>query len=153
MRHSHRPKPTNPDPLKNTQFEARIFKWRVGFAIFFIIIAFSILIIRYGYLQIFEHQNYKTLAENNRIKLQAISPPRGYIYDRNGILLADNRPIFTAILNPQEITDIDTTLLHLTPIFKLSVEDIQRFKNRLKNAHPYEAIALKLNLSEADIAN
>lgn len=152
MRHSHRPKPTNPDPLKNIQLEARVFKWRVGFAIFFIFIAFSILIIRYGYLQIFEHQNYKTLAENNRIKLQAISPPRGYIYDRNGILLADNRPIFTAVVNPQEITNLDDTLLKLTPIFKLNTEDIQRFKTRLKNAHPYETISLKLNLSEADIA-
>lgn len=152
MRLSHRPQPTNPDPLKNTQLEASIFKWRIGFVIFFMVIAFGLLIIRYGYLQIFEHQNYKTLAENNRIKLQAIAPPRGYIYDRNGILLADNRPIFTAVVNRQEINNLDETLLKLMPIFQLSVEDIQRFKTRVKNAHRYESIALKLNLTEADIA-
>lgn len=152
MRLKSRPSPTNPDPLKNSALESRIFRNRIWVTAFFIALAFSTLLIRYGYLQILEHQNYKTLADSNRIKLQAIAPPRGYIYDRNGILLADNRPIFTAMVNRQEIDNLDQTIERLTPIFQLTPEDIQRFKNRVKNAPRYESVAIKLNLRESDIA-
>lgn len=152
MRLKSRPSPTNPDPLKNNVLENRIFRRRLLVAVGVISLAFCSLLVRYGYLQILKYQNYKTLAESNRIRLQAITPPRGYIYDRNGILLADNRPIFTAIINRQEVTDLDNTINRLTPIFELKPEDIQRFKNRLNNAPPYESITLKLNLSERDIA-
>ncbi|PTQ90398.1 penicillin-binding protein 2 [Agitococcus lubricus] len=139
-------------PLKDHEREQRIFKHRVIIAGLIVSLAFMGLIVRYGYLQIFEYTTYSTLAESNRVKLQAIAPPRGYIYDRNGILLADNRPVFTAVINRQEIKDIEDTLTRIRPIFQLTDEDILRFRQRLKAAHRYESIALKLNLNEADIA-
>ncbi len=142
----------SPIPLKDTQKEAEIFHRRALIAGFVVFLAFIVLIIRYAYLQIFEYDTYQTLAESNRVKLQAIAPPRGYIYDRNGILLADNRPVFTAVINSQEVSNIDDTLARITPIFQLSADDIARFKARLLAAHRYESIALKINLSEADIA-
>ncbi|HQV80545.1 MAG TPA: penicillin-binding protein 2 [Agitococcus sp.] len=148
----HRPSPTHPDPLKNNALEAKLFKRRVVFCGFFIFIAFFALILRYGYLQIFEYQTYTTLAQSNRIKLQAITPPRGYIYDRNGILLADNRPIFTAIINRQEVDDFDLTLKKITPIFQLDADDLQKIQTRFLRAHRFEPITVKLNLTEADIA-
>ncbi|HQV21906.1 MAG TPA: penicillin-binding transpeptidase domain-containing protein, partial [Agitococcus sp.] len=147
-----RPSPTHPDPLKNNAQEAKIFKHRVFFCAFVIFLCFSTLIFRYGYLQIFEYQTYTTLSQSNRIKLQAITPPRGYIYDRNGILLADNRPIFTAIINRQETPDIETTLKQVTPIFELDQDAISKIRRRIIQSHRFEPITLKLNLSEADIA-
>ena len=109
-----RPTPTNPAPLKDSQEEADIFHRRAIFAGVIVFFAFCTLVIRYGYLQIIQYETYKTQAESNRVKLQAIAPPRGYIYDRNGILLADNRPVFTAIMNLQEVTHIDDTLRRIT---------------------------------------
>ncbi|MEN9429227.1 MAG: penicillin-binding protein 2 [Pseudomonadota bacterium] len=147
-----RPTPTNPAPLKDSQEEADIFHRRAIFAGVIVFFAFCTLVIRYGYLQIIQYETYKTQAESNRVKLQAIAPPRGYIYDRNGILLADNRPVFTAIMNLQEVTHIDDTLRRITPILQLSNEDIDRIKNRIKIAHRYDVIALKINLNEEDIA-
>ncbi len=147
-----RPSPTHPDPLKNNAQEAKLFKHRVFFCAFVIFISFVTLIFRYGYLQIFEYQTYTTLSQSNRIKLQAITPPRGYIYDRNGILLADNRPIFTAIINRQETPDIETTLKQVTPIFELDQDAISKIRRRIIQSHRFEPITLKLNLSEADIA-
>lgn len=149
----HRPSPTRPDPLKNNALEAEIFKRRVLFMGTVVCLALIAIVLRYGYLQTFEYQTYTTIAQTNRIKLQTITPPRGYIYDRNGILLADNRPIFTAVLNRQEISDIDATLQRLIPILQLTDDDIQRVKQRLQRANNrYEALIIKLNLTDTDIA-
>lgn len=148
-----RPSPTRPDPLKNNALEAAIFKRRVLFAGAVVCLALIAIVLRYGYLQIFEYQTYTTLAQANRIKLQAITPPRGYIYDRNGILLADNRAIFTAVINRQEVVDIKQTLQKLAPVLQLTADDMQRVKQRLRRAsNGYDAIVVKLNLSETDIA-
>ena len=73
-------------PLSSdVQRENLIFKRRILFAAFFIVAGLLGLIARYGYLQIYTHDQYVTQADNNRIKLISAPPSRGYIYDRNGI--------------------------------------------------------------------
>lgn len=84
--------------------------------------------------------------------MQPLPPARGYIYDRNGVLLADNYPVFSATLSKTDVSDIDGTLGRLIPILSLTEEDIERFKSRVKTARKTERIAIKLNLTEADIA-
>lgn len=138
--------------LKDSQLEAALFRRRATVAAVFVFLAFGLLVVRYGWLQIVQHERYRTLSDSNRIKLQAIAPPRGYIYDRNGLLLADNRPSFTATLNREEAGDINGTLLRLAPVLQLTPEDLARFRSRLNTAGPYENIPVKTNLSEADIA-
>lgn len=143
---------SRPDPIKDSQEEAAMFRRRAVIAGIVVLLAFSGLAARYAWLQIWQHDVYRTLAESNRIKLQAIAPPRGYIYDRNGILLADNKPIFTATLNREEVSDIEDAINRLVPVLSLSQEDIQRFHTRLRLASRYENIPIKLNLTEQDIA-
>jgi len=138
--------------LKDSQLEAALFRRRATVAAVFVFLAFGLLVVRYGWLQIVQHERYRTLSDSNRIKLQAIAPPRGYIYDRNGLLLADNRPSFTATLNREEAGDINGTLLRLAPVLQLTPEDLARFRSRLNTAGPYENTPVKTNLSEADIA-
>ena len=113
-------KPLSPD----TDQLNKTFRNRVFFAGLFILIGFAILLTRYGYLQVYAHEQYATQAESNRIKLISDPPSRGYIYDRNGYLLADNKPVFTAMLSPDEVEDPGRTLRLLAPIFDLSAEDI-----------------------------
>ncbi|SPL71616.1 penicillin-binding protein 2 [Acinetobacter stercoris] len=139
-------------PLKNVQQEKRIYRGRVYFAIGIVVFALLILLSRYAYLQIFHYEEFKTAADNNRIRLQPIAPARGYIYDRNGILLADNYPVFTATLSRADVEDIDSTVHRLTPILSLTQEDIDRFNSRIKTAKKTERVTLKLNLTETDIA-
>lgn len=95
----------------------RMFMRRVVVAGLFIFLGLAGLITRYAYLQVYEHKKYETQADNNRIKLISDPPSRGYIYDRNGILLADNQPVFTAMLSPDEVDDPKRTLELLAPIF------------------------------------
>ncbi|EPF79957.1 penicillin-binding protein 2 [Acinetobacter rudis] len=142
-------------PLKNVQQEKRIFRSRVFFAIALVLFSLLILIARYAYLQIVHYEELSTASDKNRIRLQPIPPARGYIYDRNGILLADNFPVFTATLSKSdilELDDIDEMITRLTPILHLTEDDIQRFKSRIKTAKKTERVTLKLNLNEIDIA-
>ena len=139
-------------PLKNVQQEKRIFRSRVFFAIGIVSFFMCLLISRYAYLQIFHHQEFSEASDKNRIRLQPIAPARGYIYDRNGILLADNYPVFTATLSRADVEDIDDTVQRLTPILNLTQEDIDRFNSRIKASRKTERVTLKLNLTETDIA-
>ncbi len=139
-------------PLKNMQQEKRIYKGRIFFAIFVVAIFLLLLICRYAYLQIIHYDDFTTASDKNRIRLQPLPPARGYIYDRNGVLLADNYPVFTATLSRTDVTDIDGTIARLIPVLSLTQEDVDRFKSRVKTARKTERIAIKLNLTEADIA-
>lgn len=135
----------------NVQKENLIFKRRIIFAAFFIVIGLIGLITRYAYLQIYTHDQYVTQADNNRIKLISAPPSRGYIYDRNGYLLADNQPVFTAVISPEEIENPEQTLKLLTPIFQLTPEEIDEGLKALKKSKN-EPITLKIGLSEQQVA-
>ncbi|MCG2572972.1 penicillin-binding protein 2 [Acinetobacter sp. ME22] len=139
-------------PLKNVQEEKRLFRSRIFIAIGIVFLCFATLIARYVYLQIFHYQEFQTASDNNRIRLQPLPPARGYIYDRNGILLADNYPVFTATISRADVEDIDDTVKKLIPILDLTQDDIDRFNSRIKTAKKTERVALKLNLNEAEIA-
>lgn len=139
-------------PLKNVQLEKKIYRNRVLIAVGIVIFCFSILIARYIYLQIIRHQDFATASDNNRIRLQPTAPTRGYIYDRNGILLANNYPVFTATLSKADVDNIDDTVARLTPILNLSQDDLEKFDIRIKAAKKTERVAIKLNINEVEIA-
>lgn len=139
-------------PLKNGQEEKRIYRNRVIFSIVTVILLMLLLVSRYAYLQIFNFETFNTASDQNRIRLQPLAPARGYIYDRNGILLADNYPVFTATMSRADVADIDATIKRLTPILELTEEDIERFQNRIKTSRKTERVTIKLNLNENDIA-
>ena len=139
-------------PLKNVQQEKRIYRNRVFFSIGLVIICMLLLISRYAYLQIVSFNEFNTASDQNRIRLQPLAPARGYIYDRNGVLLADNYPVFTATLSRADVEDIDDTIKRLIPILELNEEDIERFNSRIKTAKKTERVSIKLNLTETDIA-
>lgn len=140
-------------PLKNSQHEQQIYRHRIYFAIGFVSLFMMGLVGWYSHLQITQHEKYATASDKNRIRFQPLPPARGYIYDRNGILLADNYPIFTATLSPADIDDLDDILSRLTPVLNLSEEDITQFRSRIKTAKKTERVTLKLNLTESEIAH
>lgn len=142
----------SPLPLKNPHQDQKIFRHRVWFAVAFVVCCFMGLLVRYTYLQIFQYGQYHSAADKNRIRLQAIPPARGYIYDRNGILLADNYPVFTAVINRADIENVEDTLKRLVPVLDLSLDDLQKFRHRAKSSRKSEPLAIKLNLNEQQIA-
>jgi len=81
----------------------REFKKKLFFSIVFAIVAFTIILSRLWYLQILQGKKFKSLSENNRIRIVKIPAPRGIIFDRKGKSLVDNFPSFDLSIIPEEI--------------------------------------------------
>lgn len=89
-----------------------------------IIILFGILSLRLSYLQLMRGARYARLSDRNRIRKIVLPAPRGRIYDRNGILLADTRPSFSITVIPTETNDSALTLL--ANIINLPLAELKR---------------------------
>ena len=134
-----------------TQQENKIFAHRIYFASFFILVGLGILFARYGYLQVYAYDQYRTQSDKNRIKLISDPPSRGYIYDRNGYILADNQPVFTAMLSPDEVDDPQRTLELLAPIFDLTEEDITDILARIDKSKN-DPVTIQIDLNDEQVA-
>lgn len=145
--------PTDHFALKDHLRETTIFNRRLLVVMVLISLMTVVLIGRMVYLQITNQQHYSTLSENNRINILPIPPTRGLIYDRNGILLAQNLPSFTLELKPEHIPDLDATLEELKQLVKLTDEDIERFhKFRQQPELRFEGIPLRFRLTDEEVA-
>lgn len=116
------------------------------------IVLISLLLIRLFQLQIIEHAHFDTLSDNNRVRLMSSAPNRGLIYDRQGMVLAENRPTFSLDITPEEVDDIDLTLQALGEIISISERDIKQFKKALKRHKPFHGVSLRTNLNENEVA-
>jgi len=115
-------------------------------------IALSTIIIRLIFLQIINHDNYTTLSENNRLKILPLPPIRGLIYDRNGVLLAENRVSHNLNLIPEQVPDFDLTLQALSKIIAIDSNDLAQFQREIRQKRRFEAVPLRLRLTEDEVA-
>ncbi len=139
-------------PLTNPRQEMAQFGRRalVGFVL--IILCLVGLAVRFAYLQIERHAEFSARADANRIVTRARAPARGLIYDRHGELLAENVAAFRLEVTPEQVTGMDAMLEHLRGTVALSEDDIERFNTQRKGKHAYQSTALRLKLSEEEIA-
>src|SRR5690606_21955924 len=114
-------------PVKDGVGEAMVFRGRVIQGLVLVAIALLCLVARYGWLQLVRHEEFATRSESNRIKPRSVAPARGLIYDRNGVLLADNRPAFRLEVIPEQVKDIEATLDALGALIALDPDDTGRF--------------------------
>ena len=139
--------------VKNHLAEKALFQRRLWVACVILGLLFFALIARLFFLQIIEHNRYITLSNENQFTLLPIAPPRGLIYDRHGVLLADNQPIFNLSLTPNKIKSLKTTIADLQKILPISDEDLSYFYKQLKQNGRYNPVVLKAKLSPEDIAH
>ncbi len=111
-----------------------------------------VLSLRYFDLQISRYENFATQSNNNRVLVRPLPPPRGLIYDRNGELVADNRPSYDLTIVPERSDDVEQLLSDLGQLITISKRDIRRFRKNLNRRRPYEQSTLHVNLSEAERA-
>lgn len=138
--------------LKDPHRESRIYSARTVTAIILVLGLLAIIFTRYFDLQVTEYEIYRTQSERNRVQLQPLPPKRGLIYDRNGILLADNRPSFILSVVNERVPDLDMTLTELQALVPISENDLEKFRERLKRRRPYEAVPLHYRLTEEERA-
>jgi len=113
---------------------------------------FSLLAGRLYYLAVVEGEKYRTLAEENRINLRLLAPPRGQILDRNGVPLAINQQNYRVVLLPEQVEDADALLDGITKYVDVPDADRKRVMRELRNASTFNAILVKDNLTWDQVA-
>ena len=118
-----------------------------------IVLCLGVLAARFVQLQVYEHESYQYRSDKNRIQVQPLAPPRGLIFDRNGLLLADNRPSSALGIVVERVEDLEAMMQRVRGIVNLSEEQVEQFYQRVKRSRrPGEPVVLAENLSNADIA-
>lgn len=140
------------DAMKDLYEEKRSFTRRVIVAVVFCLLMICLLLARLGDLQLLQHQYFSTRADDNRMRVVAMPPVRGLIYDRNGTLLAQNRPSFNLEITRDQVDNLDQLLRDLAPVMGLTPGDLARFKDRARKTPRYRGVALKTNLTAEEVA-
>lgn len=114
--------------------------------------AMSVVVGRLCYLQFIHADEYKTLAEGNRVRLQLIAPMRGLLLDRNGVPFAKNRKNFRLYLDTEVKTNVRKTLTDLAGVLAIKQEDIDAILKQSKAARYQPPILIKEHLSQDELA-
>lgn len=138
--------------LKDHFHETQIFNQRAIVAVVVMVLLLILLLSRLIYLQITNQQHYSTLSHNNRVSIRPIPPTRGLIFDRNGVLLAQNLPSFTLEIVPEHVKDLDATLKTISQLITVSEEDLQRFHKDRRKKRRFEGVPLRFRLNDEEVA-
>ena len=138
--------------VSDHSYEASIFKFRAIVAAIICLLMLGGLLFRLSWLQIVDYAHFANLSEHNRIRLMELAPTRGLIYDRNGVILAENKPAFHLELIPEQVDDMEQTLKDLGEIVALSEADIDNFKEELRTRRSFQRISLRTRLNEEEVA-
>ncbi|WP_237066412.1 penicillin-binding protein 2 [Microbulbifer guangxiensis] len=138
--------------LKDPLIEQRLFRNRMLVALAAVVVLLGVLVARFYNLQVVNYDDYRTQSDENRIQVRPVPPTRGLIYDRNGALLADNRPSYTLSIVHERIRDMDGTLELIGRLVQLDDADVKKFHQRLQRRRPFEPVPLRYRLTEEEIA-
>lgn len=114
-----------------------------------------LLIFRLFYLQYFQQDVYTTLSKENQFNLIPIEPSRGLIYDRNGILLAQNLPVFNLEISPDSLRknkNLNATIEALKTIIDITPDDMEQFRKAIRQRRAFDSIPIKVKLSDEEVA-
>jgi penicillin-binding protein 2 len=138
--------------LRDTQRELREFQLRLGVAGGAVLLAFGLLLARFTYLQVVQHDHYISRAEDNRISVVPVPPSRGLITDRNGIVMARNFSAYTLELNPRKVANLNATLDQLAEVVRLDQRDRRRFRKLLDESRGADSVAVRSRLTDEEVA-
>jgi len=138
--------------IKDHHREGIAFSNRAIIAALLVILALLALLARLAQLQIAEHEHFTTLSKDNRVKLVPLPPTRGLIYDRNGILLAQNRPAYSLEMVPEQVEDIDATLQRLAEVIEIREVDLERFNRLKQRKRRFDSVPIRTNISIEEAA-
>lgn len=138
--------------FKNTWQERRAFSARLAVASLIVLSLIGVLLYRLVQLQAVQHEYFVTRSDENRMRVRPVVGVRGLIYDRNGVVLAENLPAYRLELVPEQIQDLETTVDQLARIIPVTDRERKRFFERVKASAKFDHIPLKLNLNADDLA-
>ena len=138
--------------IKDHIFESQLFLGRAVAAVALVLILIAVLLSRLIYLQIISHEHYTTRSEDNRVKVVPLPPTRGLIYDRHGVLLAENLPSYSLEVVPEQAGDIEKSIDALREVVEIRDVDLARFRKQFRQKRRFEGIPLRFRLSDEEVA-
>jgi penicillin-binding protein 2 len=138
--------------IKDYLRESRLFNLRIAICLALVAAMVLVLFVRLVYLQIVSHRHYATLSQENSVKLLPIPPVRGFILDRNGVILAQNFPVLTLEITPYLVTDMQLLLDELGAVVTLNERDLKNFEKLRRSRPRFEGLAIRTQLSEEEAA-
>lgn len=137
-------------PLKDYLRETRVFNSRLGIASLVVVVLTGLLLLRIVYLQVIDHRHYATLSQANRVKPVPVPPARGLILDRNGVVLAQNFPVYTLEIVPEQVKNMRALLDELGKLVRITEADEKTFRKQVRERPRFESIALRSYLNEEE---
>ena len=138
--------------IKNHRKEKELFLNRTIISIFVGLLLISVVFIRLYQLQVVENEFFAEKAHGNRINIRATLPPRGVIYDRNGRILAENKTAFQLELIPEQVKDIDDSLMRLSNLGLIDNDSINSIKTEIRKTQQFKPVTIRTSLTDNDIA-
>lgn len=112
----------------------------------------GILGLRMRQMQVEEAEQYRLLAEENRINVRLIPPSRGIIYDRHGVPVAQNAQNYRIIIVREDVGDVDATVERLKQIIPLDEDELERSLKEMYRRSPFVPVTLADRLTWADLS-
>ncbi|HQU15682.1 MAG: penicillin-binding protein 2 [Chromatiales bacterium 21-64-14] len=138
--------------LKDYLAESQLTIARATWAVILIGLLTSGLIARLVYLQVVSYKHYAMLSKENWVKLLPVPPTRGLIYDRNGVLLAENVPTYNLEITPDQVPNLKSTLVRLRRLIPISNDDVEAFQQLMAQKPRFESIPLRFQLTSKEVA-
>ena len=138
--------------IKDHRKEKELFLNRTIISILVGLLLISVVLIRLYQLQVVENEFFVEKAHGNRINIRATLPPRGIIYDRNGRILAENKTAFQLELIPEQVKDIDDSLMRLSNLGLIDNESINSIKTEIRKSQQFKPVTIRTSLTDSDIA-
>ena len=138
--------------IRNHSAEANLFARRTFFAFAGVVLILLILLGNIFNLQVESFEKYQTRSNDNRIKLLPVAPNRGLIYDRNGVLLADNKPVYSLEVIPEDVKDIKASIAQVSQLLNISPERQKKFFKSMKRKRRFKPVELHSRLSDQQVA-
>lgn len=138
--------------VKSEREEYRLFRSRAIVAAILVFVALGLVFVRLVYLQVKNHQYYTELSRENYQKRIPVPPARGLIYDRNGVVLADNHIEYVLDAKQDDVANMKDTLQRLMQLLPITPQEVKKFKQKLRVNSRFQPVVLKKNLTEKEIA-
>jgi len=140
-------------PIKDHHKERHLFIGRAILASAILFILLGLVIARLVQLQVFDHELFAEKSQGNRVRIQAVPPIRGLVFDRNGVVIAENLPAYQLELIPEQVSDVSDTLTRLAALGLIAPADIPRFEAQSGSGQRFKPVTLKLRMTDEEIAN
>ncbi|MEM9127887.1 MAG: penicillin-binding transpeptidase domain-containing protein, partial [Pseudomonadota bacterium] len=107
---------------------------------------------RMRFMQVDQADEYRLLAEENRINIRLIPPTRGRIYDRNGQVIGQNSPSYRIVIVREDAGDIDKVIAKLSGLIPLNEDEIERARTEMRRSAPFLPVTLADQVTWEDIS-